>query len=94
VIGQPAPAEGIAAPTGLLRTLVIPGDPANDGELARANIAGPCFYLVRPDGHVGLAGTRFDAAAVARYLASCGIGTRESGADDAAIRRQLQPARA
>jgi 2-polyprenyl-6-methoxyphenol hydroxylase-like FAD-dependent oxidoreductase len=56
---------------GLLRIHTIPGDPVNDRELARAQIAGPCFYLLRPDGHVGLAGTRFDAAAVTRYLARC-----------------------
>jgi 2-polyprenyl-6-methoxyphenol hydroxylase-like FAD-dependent oxidoreductase len=71
VFGQPA--AGISAPAGLLRTVVIPGDIANDSELARAGISGPCFYLLRPDGHVGLAGTRFDAAVVNRYLSDCGI---------------------
>ena len=53
--------------TGVIR--VIPGDPDNDSELARARISGPAFYLLRPDGHVGLAGTRFDAEAVNAYLA-------------------------
>ena len=71
VFGQPA--ESVSAPAGLLRTAVIPGDTANDSELARAGIAGPCFYLLRPDGHVGLAGTRFDTAEVGRYLSDWGI---------------------
>ncbi len=52
----------------LLHTHVIPDDPANQGEFARVHISGPAFYLLRPDGHVGLAGTRLDAAAVTRYL--------------------------
>ena len=37
--------------------------------LARAQISGPAFYLLRPDGHVGLAGTRLEVEAVNRYLA-------------------------
>jgi 2-polyprenyl-6-methoxyphenol hydroxylase-like FAD-dependent oxidoreductase len=69
VTGQPAPATGALALGDLLRTHVIPNDPANDRELARARISGPAFYLLRPDGHVGLAGTRFEADAVNAYLA-------------------------
>ena len=53
----------------LLRTLVIRSGAVNDDALDRAHIARPSYYLLRPDGHVGLAGTRFDAAAVSRYLA-------------------------
>jgi hypothetical protein len=52
----------------MLRTHVIPDDPGNAGELARVQIRGPAFYLLRPDGHVGLAGARQDAGAVGRYL--------------------------
>ena len=37
-------------------------------ELARAQIPRPSFYLLRPDGHVGLGGTRLEPAAVARYV--------------------------
>jgi 2-polyprenyl-6-methoxyphenol hydroxylase-like FAD-dependent oxidoreductase len=54
---------------GLLRTHVVPADPVNEKELARVQLSGPAFYLLRPDGHVGLAGTHLDAAAVDRYLA-------------------------
>ena len=46
----------------------IPTDPINDAELARARIAAPSFYLLRPDGHVGLCGARVDADAIARYM--------------------------
>ena len=37
--------------------------------LARAGIPQPSFFLLRPDGHVGLAGTRLDADGIRRYLA-------------------------
>jgi hypothetical protein len=32
-------------------------------------LTGPAFYLLRPDGHVGLAGRELEATAVTRYLA-------------------------
>jgi 2-polyprenyl-6-methoxyphenol hydroxylase-like FAD-dependent oxidoreductase len=67
-IGQPVPPGGVPGLGDLLLTIAVPGDPANDRELARVRIPGTAFYLVRPDGYVGLAGTRLDAAAVARYV--------------------------
>ncbi len=67
--GQSAPLAGQPALGGLLRIHAIPADPANDRELARANIPLPSFYLLRPDGHVGLAGVRLEVAAVTRYVA-------------------------
>ncbi|TMH46293.1 MAG: hypothetical protein E6H59_05130 [Betaproteobacteria bacterium] len=72
VIGQPAP-PGEALELGeLLRIHAIPDDPHNAQELARVRIPGPAFYLLRPDGHVGLAGTRLEPDAVTRYLSeSC-----------------------
>jgi hypothetical protein len=74
VIGQPqVPATSLAFGP-LVHSHVIPVDPVNDKELARVQLAGPAFYLLRPDGHVGLAGTHFDAAAVTRYLTDCFIG--------------------
>jgi hypothetical protein len=39
----------------------------NSRELARVNVPQPSFYLVRPDGHVGICGARFDAEAVKHY---------------------------
>jgi 2-polyprenyl-6-methoxyphenol hydroxylase-like FAD-dependent oxidoreductase len=68
VVGQPAPPVGVPGLGDLLRVLVVPRDPANDRELARGQIPQPAFYLLRPDGHVGLAGTGLEAAAVTRYL--------------------------
>jgi 2-polyprenyl-6-methoxyphenol hydroxylase-like FAD-dependent oxidoreductase len=52
----------------LLCTYTIPLDADNAAALSQANIAQPSFYLLRPDGHVGLCGARFDATALARYL--------------------------
>jgi hypothetical protein len=52
---------------------VIPEDAHNARELARVRISRPAFYLLRPDGHVGLAGTRLETDAVTRYLSESGI---------------------
>jgi len=68
VIGQAVPPGGIPGLGDLLRTHVIPSDPTNDRELTRARIPRPAFYLLRPDGHVALAGIRLETAAVTRYL--------------------------
>ena len=46
----------------------IPSDPGNDAELARAGIPALSFYLLRPDGHVGLCGARLEAGQIERYL--------------------------
>ena len=56
--------------------LVVVGQPAPalDGvrvhALATDRLPSPSFYLLRPDGHVGLAGATFDPDAVTRYLAA------------------------
>ena len=52
----------------LCRVHAVPDDPANATELARAQIPQPSFYLVRPDGYIGLCGAGLEAAAVKRYL--------------------------
>jgi hypothetical protein len=70
VIGQPAPERAALGLGDLLRVHHVASDDAdNHQELARVGITGPAFYLLRPDGHVGLAGMRFDAGAVRRYFA-------------------------
>jgi 2-polyprenyl-6-methoxyphenol hydroxylase-like FAD-dependent oxidoreductase len=66
VIGQSADALTCGD---MLVTHVISDDPVNRRELARAHITGPAFYLLRPDGHVGLCGTTLESTAVARYFA-------------------------
>jgi hypothetical protein len=65
VVGQPPLPDGPADHDDLVLTHWVPDDPVNDQELTRARIPKPAFYLLRPDGHVGLA----DAAALTRYLA-------------------------
>lgn len=66
-IGQPAP--GVPAGlTELMATHTIPLTASNASELARVGIPTPSFYLLRPDGHVGLAGTTLDTGAVRRFL--------------------------
>jgi hypothetical protein len=69
LIGQPGPSGGIPELGDLLRVQVIPNNDANDRELARVQIPPTAFYLLRPDGYVGLCGVGLDTAAVARYLA-------------------------
>ena len=71
VIGQPSPLEGAVSSGSMLRVHVIPADSSNDTELARAQIPQPSFYLLRPDGHVGLCGGRLEILAIERYLAEC-----------------------
>ncbi len=68
VIGQPAEGAAALAAGELIRVHVVPAEPANERELARAEIPRRSYYLLRPDGHVGLCGERFDAATVERYL--------------------------
>jgi len=70
VFGQPAPAGGA---TELVSAHAIPDDAHNAEELAQAKIPARSFYLLRPDGHVGLAGTRLEAGAVTRYLSESHI---------------------
>lgn len=67
LFGQPAPAD---LPLGddRLRAHVIPVEGANASECARVGVPSPAFHLVRPDGYVGLCGTRLDPAALRRYL--------------------------
>ena len=67
LIGQPPLAEEALGFGDLLKIHVIPSDAANDAELARAQVPTPSFYLVRPDGYVGLCGRRCEAGDVRGY---------------------------
>jgi hypothetical protein len=68
LIGQPPLPEDAMDFDDLLRIHVFPPDPANDAEPAHAQIPRPSFYLVRPDGHVGLCGARLEVGEIARYF--------------------------
>jgi 2-polyprenyl-6-methoxyphenol hydroxylase-like FAD-dependent oxidoreductase len=69
VFGAPSIPPAIEDEFGdLLHVHAIPQGPDNDAELARAGVPQPSFYLLRPDGHVGLCGPRLEVAALERYL--------------------------
>lgn len=68
VVGQPLPPEVAAGLEDLVQVHAIPDDAANRAELARAKISGPAFYLLRPDGHVGLAGRIPQSEALLGYF--------------------------
>jgi hypothetical protein len=70
VFGQGVAIHEVHVPAELMCIHEIPGDHENVRELGRAAISGPAFYLLRPDGHVGLAGSRLDPAALRRWFAS------------------------
>ena len=70
VIGQALEAESLRQWGNLVRCHLIPADPANAAELRRAQIPQPSFYLVRPDGYVGLCGARLDPMAIERYMSA------------------------
>ncbi|TMG85463.1 MAG: hypothetical protein E6H78_07015 [Betaproteobacteria bacterium] len=69
VIGQPAPSEPTLGLGDLLRVCTVADDRGNDAELLRAQIPRPSFYLLRPDGYVGLCGTRLRPGALSDYVA-------------------------
>jgi len=66
VIGQVSPSVNLGD---LVKIHVVPQDPSNAAALTRIGVGGPSFYLLRPDGHVGICGAGFDAGGIARYLA-------------------------
>jgi 2-polyprenyl-6-methoxyphenol hydroxylase-like FAD-dependent oxidoreductase len=51
----------------------VPADPENARALARVRIPERAFFLLRPDGHIALAGTRLEAAVIVRYLSDAGM---------------------
>ena len=88
VIGQPAPDVSSFGPGDLLRVHAIAADGANAAALARAGIPSRAFYLLRPDGHVALAGTQLDTAAIKQWLTAQRIDTGGAGSGaQAALKR-------
>jgi len=68
VMGQMPRPEGLQRLADLVRIYAIPTDVINDAELSRVHIPRPSFYLLRPDGHIGLSGIHVDAGAIKRYV--------------------------
>jgi hypothetical protein len=79
VFGQPAPSPERLGFGEVLEVHAVPSDPENAQELARVSISGPAYYPLRPDGHIGLAGTRFDDAAPKRWFSMAGVRSDASG---------------
>ena len=67
-IGQSPSSEETFGLGDLLKVHSIPDDPHNVQALAFAGVPIPSFYLLRPDGHIGLAGGRLNPGDVAAYL--------------------------
>ena len=78
-IGQPAPPADACGLGDMLRIHAIPDDSINDSELARARIPGPSYFLLRPDGHIGLCGADLEPGAIKRYI-STNLGCAPAGA--------------
>jgi len=72
-IGQPAPPAERLGLGDSLRVHGVPYEGENVKALSRVAITAPSYYLLRPDGHVGLAGTEFDPAALKRWFSDCQI---------------------
>jgi 2-polyprenyl-6-methoxyphenol hydroxylase-like FAD-dependent oxidoreductase len=73
VVGQGVPTGIGRSADDLLRVHVAADTADNARELERLGIEGPAFYLLRPDGHVGLAGTELDVAAIESWFAELGV---------------------
>jgi len=72
VIGQPSD-EAVPADTDLLQAHVLIDTPANARALVQAHVPSRSYYLLRPDGHVGLCGAELRSAALQEYLETQGI---------------------
>jgi 2-polyprenyl-6-methoxyphenol hydroxylase-like FAD-dependent oxidoreductase len=92
VIGQPAPSIESLGVGDLLATHVVPLDGENAGTLAAVSIASPAYYVLRPDGHIGLAGTRVDAREIARWFATCSMQAGKADRSGRAAPRDDAPA--
>jgi hypothetical protein len=69
VIGQPAPSLEALGLGDMWQVHAVLSDPENDAALAAASIASPSYYVLRPDGHVGLSGTVFHESDLKRWIA-------------------------
>jgi 2-polyprenyl-6-methoxyphenol hydroxylase-like FAD-dependent oxidoreductase len=69
IFGQPDARQDFGISPELLRVHIVPEDSSNAAELSRAQISQQSFFLIRPDGYIGLCGRRLQADAVRSYFA-------------------------
>jgi 2-polyprenyl-6-methoxyphenol hydroxylase-like FAD-dependent oxidoreductase len=69
VFGQPGPRAGLGGFSDLVDVYTVPRTPDNELAMHVASISGPAYYLLRPDGHVALAGAHLDEADVRLWFA-------------------------
>jgi hypothetical protein len=65
---SPSATNELAVFGNLLAVHRIPLTAHNTGQLSKAGIPQPSFYLLRPDGHVGFCGVKLEPARVREYL--------------------------
>ena len=69
VIGQPPfPAGALDEFRDLLRIHAVPMDSGQRCRVGAGDVPRSSFYLLRPDGHVGLCGERLEASSIKRYI--------------------------
>jgi 2-polyprenyl-6-methoxyphenol hydroxylase-like FAD-dependent oxidoreductase len=81
--GQPAPMVERLGLGDLLQVHVVPLAGDNAATLGTVSITAPVCYVLRPDGHVGLAGAQIDPAALERWFSEAHVHSgRASGQTD------------
>ncbi len=70
VLGVALPPETISLLRKMADVIVIPSGGRNAEAFAAAGLQAGSYYLLRPDGHIGLCGEQPDLATIERYLAS------------------------
>jgi 2-polyprenyl-6-methoxyphenol hydroxylase-like FAD-dependent oxidoreductase len=68
LIGQSTPFAASRSFGDMLQVHEVPPHSENDSALAAASITSPSYYLLRPDGHIGLAGTIFRESDLRQWL--------------------------
>jgi hypothetical protein len=70
VFGQTVPSATLVEQFGDdLRVHAVPASSTNDAALSHERIPSVSFYLLRPDGHVGLCGSKVSMSVIWTYLA-------------------------
>lgn len=52
----------------LMQIYIIPDNSVNRQEFARVGITSPSFYLLRPDGHIGICGGKLEESKIVDYI--------------------------